>query len=275
MNIEQLNKSQIVLLTLLVSFVTSIATGIVTVSLMDQAPPVVSQTVNRIVERTIETVAPASQTAAANNSQGTVIVKESELIAQALAKVTPSIVRLYANTTGEAQFLGLGIVINENGTIITDNTLFPEAKTAAVALFDGTRVPVTLTDRNGTTGIAVFHATSSEGTTVTWNPAVIKNKGSTLGQTAIMLSGRSIARVEEGIVSALIPLGEGSADIIIDTNIPPETIIAGAPLFDTNGEIIGVSTGIARTSSAKGFTASTSFPSESDSGNSEGGGAAQ
>ena len=34
MNMEELSKSQIVLLTLLVSFVTSIATGIVTVSLM-------------------------------------------------------------------------------------------------------------------------------------------------------------------------------------------------------------------------------------------------
>jgi len=53
MEMEKLNKSQIVLLTLLVSFVTLIATGVVTVSLMDQAPPAIAQTVNRIVERTV------------------------------------------------------------------------------------------------------------------------------------------------------------------------------------------------------------------------------
>ena len=65
MNLEQLTKHQIVLLTLLVSFVTSIATGIVTVSLMDQAPAGVTRVVNQIVEHTVEKVIPATQSAAA------------------------------------------------------------------------------------------------------------------------------------------------------------------------------------------------------------------
>src|SRR3989337_2996687 len=102
MDMEELSKSQIVLLTLLISFVTSIATGIVTVSLMDQAPPVIAQTVNRVIEHTIETVAsstPAkSQPAAASTivtQEKTVIVQESNLISQAVAKIEPSIVRVY------------------------------------------------------------------------------------------------------------------------------------------------------------------------------------
>lgn len=60
MDIEDLNKTQLLLLTLLVNFVTAIATAVLTVSLLDDTSPTITQTVNRIVERTVETVtAPA------------------------------------------------------------------------------------------------------------------------------------------------------------------------------------------------------------------------
>jgi len=95
MDIERLTKMQIVLLTLLVSFVTSIATGIVTVTLMDQAPPAITQTINRVVERTVEKVVPdKSQGANVITKEVTVVVKEDDLITDSIEKNSKSVVRI-------------------------------------------------------------------------------------------------------------------------------------------------------------------------------------
>src|SRR3990167_873256 len=151
MHLDQLSKSQIVLLTLLVSFVTSIATGIVTVSLMDQAPPIVAQTVNRVVEHTVETVTPAkSQAAGATvvTQEKTVVIKESDQVAAAVTKLEPSIVRVYSTSAENPLFLGLAIVLREEGVAITDSSTLGGRNDAYLALADGRRVRAFVTERN-------------------------------------------------------------------------------------------------------------------------------
>ena len=96
---EDLNKNQIILLTLLVSFITSIATGIVTVSLFEQAPQGVTRTINRVVERTVERVVPGETTSIIKEVP--VIVTEEELIVKAINSVSPTdIVLLYLPSNG-------------------------------------------------------------------------------------------------------------------------------------------------------------------------------
>src|SRR3989338_4659561 len=50
---NDMTKHQLVLLVLLVSFVTALVTGIVAVTLINQAPPPITQTIQRVIEKTI------------------------------------------------------------------------------------------------------------------------------------------------------------------------------------------------------------------------------
>lgn len=255
MDIEQLSKSQIVLLTLLISFVTSIATGIVTVSLMEQAPPIVAQTVNRIVEHTVETVVPSGSGQAAATvitQEKTVVVHESEQISKAVEKIAPSMVRLYASAADDAAFLGLGIVMDASGMIIADTAALESRSGAYVALADGARVPSTVTARNVAAGVAFLSATSTAEVKPTWVPAKFASDNPVLGQGVVTLSGRTASRVAQGIVAALM-----AGASVVDTDIPPTSITSGSPLLNLDGAVVGVSTGASRASSETGFLSSS------------------
>src|SRR5574344_2142002 len=85
-DIQELNKHQLILVTLLITFVVSIATGIVTVSLMNQAPKSVPYTVNNVIQRTIEKVTTVSEDAKVidsvieNNGKDTVSLIEGDIL---------------------------------------------------------------------------------------------------------------------------------------------------------------------------------------------------
>src|SRR6185503_6174997 len=82
MDIKDLNKSQLILLAILLSFVTSIATGITTVTLMQQAPASFTAPVNRVIQQTVEKI----QQVEGKTITQTVIVKEEDLVVDAIAK---------------------------------------------------------------------------------------------------------------------------------------------------------------------------------------------
>src|SRR3989344_5509843 len=126
MDIEHLTKHQIILLTLLVSFVTSIATGIVTVSLMDVAPVSVTRTINQIVERTVENVVPAvsapaskAQGAAVVTKETTVVVKDEDLTAASIAAAQKAIVRIISKND-PTMLVARGVVVDMKGIVLSD-----------------------------------------------------------------------------------------------------------------------------------------------------------
>ncbi len=239
MDLEQLTKHQIILLTLLVSLVTSIATGIVTVSLMNQAPQGVTRTINQIVEHTVQTVVPAATTqgaAAATVTTKTVVVKDDDLTAQSIATVQKSIVRITAK--GGQDLLARGVIIDAKGTTLTDSdALAASGGTSFDAILsDGTRVPVTVINDATSTSVAIVNV--SFGTSTAAAPASLADSSKLqLGQSIIRIGGKGVDTVGEGVIATL---PSSSSPTLIEASVTSAT--PGSLIMDIFGDIIGIAT---------------------------------
>jgi len=267
---ENLTKHQIVLLTLLVSFITSIATGIVTVALMNQAPIGVSQTINRVVERTIEQVVATSTPSYSNTSQPTVretiVVSEGDQVVSAIRNNTKSIVRIYARGVDQntglptTSFVGIGAIISNNGTIVTDNGVIISTGKYFIKTNDGTAYDLSVlkADQSQTVALLKINANSSTSTSVFSN-ATLGNNDLQLGQEVVYIGGESKNIVATGIVSSLgtkdisvnIATSTSSANsmstssvqtqiVSIQTSVPSNSLIPGGLLFNLSGELVGI-----------------------------------
>ncbi len=121
MDMKDLNKSQLILLAVLLSFVTSIATGITTVTLMQQAPASFTTPVNRVVQQTIEKI----QQVEGKTVTQTVVVKEEDLVVDAIAKNKSAVFAITKDgidSSGVSAEIsaGRGFAVSADGIIVAD-----------------------------------------------------------------------------------------------------------------------------------------------------------
>lgn len=244
MDLEQLTKHQIVLLTLLVSFVTSIATGIVTVSLVNQAPPEITRTINQIVEHTIERVVPATQGAAvaaapSTITERTVVVKDDDLAAQSIAKMQKAVVRVVAK--GSDLLVTRGIIVSAGGVAVADRDALVNsgARQFEAILADDLRYPVML--RQTQKGQAVAVLDIEVGTSTSFMPAQFADTAKVqLGQSVIRIGGGGGDTVGTGVVASLPVPGSDPQSSLIESSVSSAT--PGSVLMTIFGEAIGIST---------------------------------
>ncbi len=229
---EHLSKQQIILLTLLVSFVTSIATGIVTVSLMDQAPMGVTQTINRVVEKTIERV--VSDTGTAGSSIAAVASVEDQT-AKAVEKVSRSLVRIKPQSGGMDSVIGLGIVVSKDGVIVTDKASVAPIANPVAVFHNGQQFPIQVIQ------------SQIDGDIVFIIPIIPVDKKKDviypvefssfikLGQAVFSLAGKGEYFLSQGIY-------QGTVEEKINASIKAEDIMMGSPLFNISGQVIGFKT---------------------------------
>lgn len=260
MEIEQLNKTQIIMLALLVSFVTSLATGIVTVSLMDQAPKSFTQTVNQIVEKTVEKVVPSPiSNMVSSNKETTVIVKDEDVVATAVESFKPMIVSVNSKYVGEDglakyNFVGWGIILNNSGLVASDAGFISEGDSYSVSTEDGTRYEAKVLGQNEETGVAsiqILKNKDKDGKDLALNLTTPKRADESklkIGQTVMSFGGRGVKGVSLGIIGELKMKEVSNASttssvlVSIQSNAVPLFSISGGPLINKSGELVGMST---------------------------------
>lgn len=240
---EGLNKTQLILLALLVSFVTSIATGIVTVTLMDQAPAGVTQTINRIVERTVEKVVPSSP-----GAPKTVIIKNEDFIIEAVKKNSGSLIKINAfaqNEKGETvkgEYLGIGFAVSADGLIALDSGVVSDETNYAVTLSDGKILKAATAIQDEKNGFALIKAVPvNDKESVKLSPVELSDLNGDnalkLGQTVIALGGKDGGDVYSGIISGFresVSLEEAFLGYIVK---PADSLLAVTDPLSQTGAI--------------------------------------
>ena len=230
MNIEDLNKTQLLLLTILVNFVTAIATAVLAVSLLDQAPPTVTQTINRIVERTVESAAVTAQIPGIVTKTTTVVVKEEDLLSAAIGASAARTVYVYKGAT-TTPALATATYIAKARAVVTATV--PGLPQEALIVFPGgVTVPASLSRAGATLTIYGFADTAKLPTIA--SPDLIKSESLKQGQTAVGITRDGSA------VTAIISKVDVDGIYTTLTGVPQ-----GAGIVNSSGDLIGIATGIA------------------------------
>ena len=136
---------------------------------------------------------------------------------------------------------GSGVIISEDGYIITNNHVIEDASTINVRLTDGNIYPATLVGTDSKSDIAVIKIEAEN-----LNPAVIGDSDHLLVGDDVIAIGNPLGSLggtaTDGIISALNRqvTVENEVMNLIQTNAAINQGNSGGGLFNANGELIGI-----------------------------------
>lgn len=217
-------------------------------TLAEQAASSVAVPVNAAgnVEGDAQPAAPAPtasipQTAPSPELPATGTVSEANVAA--VEAVAPAVVTVLSQTP-QGNGSGSGVIVSEEGYIITNNHVVEEARDLAVVFADGTRHPAEMIGTDALTDIAVIKvndpvpAIAAIGDATNLRPGeVVLAIGSPLGNFR--------NTVTAGVVSAL-NRSVGPMEGLIQTDAPINRGNSGGPLINQRGEIVGINTLVVR-----------------------------
>jgi hypothetical protein len=241
---EHLTKAQIVLLTLFTSFVASMATGIVVVTLMQQSPDLVPQTITNVVERTIEKITPTF----VEKPGKQVIIKDEDLVVASVDRNIKSTVSFrVAGENGVSIASGVGTIVSSDGLVITDRGNFGAG--VLTTTIDGVSyyLQVVSDDKSKTLGLGKLVPVTAT-STPSFSPVALGNSDALrLGQTAIVIGGRDGKTISTGLINNLDTHTVINKDTKAETKVLDNIGVSmrlsgssnGAPIIILSGEVVG------------------------------------
>jgi hypothetical protein len=244
MDIKDLDNYQLVLLTLLISFVTSIATGIVTVSLLQSAPIQISSAINKVVERTIEKVVPGDT----KTEVQTVVLKEDDLVAEALAAGYAGVAKIITITpaAGEApatsEIILLGVLIDSKGTVVVPG-LYKKDSSTYIEISNNKYDAATVKyDKVADLSLLAVVPRDKETKALDTLGYLSTSTAARAGQTALVVgSGKFIKTLINDIKLPEKPTETAIGSVLMLSDEVPKKMY-GAPILSIDGKVIGIVT---------------------------------
>ncbi|PKB66924.1 MAG: hypothetical protein BZY81_06160 [SAR202 cluster bacterium Io17-Chloro-G4] len=184
---------------------------------------------------------------------------------EVVKKLKPSVVQIVTevaamgaiNQAVPSMGVGTGILLDEEGFILTNNHVIRDAQVITVTLNDGQTFPAELIGGDASTDTAVIKI-QADGL----QPAVLGNSADLLVGQDVIAIGHALGlpggpTVSKGVVSALgrsiaVDAQTTMVDLIqTDASINPGN--SGGPLSNNKGEVIGINTAVIPGSQGIGF----------------------
>jgi serine protease Do len=149
--------------------------------------------------------------------------------------------RRFGNKREQVAGAGSGFIIDSSGIIVTNNHVVDHADKIVVSLTDGRQLPATVLGRDELTDIAVIKVQTNDALpSVPWGDSRKAEVGDW-----IMAAGNPFGlggSVSVGIISAEgRDLGSGPFDNFLQLDAPINPGNSGGPVFNMEGQVIGVS----------------------------------
>jgi S1-C subfamily serine protease len=188
---------------------------------------------------------------ALDKAVGKAVTAQSQVVAKVYGKIQPSVVEIDVvrdsptptTVADQDAGLGTGVVVNQDGTILTADHVIDGATSINVVFADGTRSTAEVTAADKASDIAVLRPAKLPDVVV---PAVLGSAGTGVGLPVVAV-GNPLGlddTTTAGVISALnrsIRADDGAQHtglIQFDAAVNPGS--SGGPLLNQQGEVIGI-----------------------------------